>query len=270
MTKCFNSARARPRGCSTRSLCLLSRRSGGAIVDGRIAAAAQEERFTRKKHDESFPAQAIAYCLKTARMTPADLDYIAFYERPLLKFDRLLETYLAFAPRGFAVFLKGMPLWMKDKLFIRRKIRAALPTAKAPVVFPEHHESHSASAFFPSPFEKAAILTLDGVGEWATSTLGVGEGGAIDLGYEMRFPHSLGLLYSAFTYCCGFKVNSGEYKLMGLAPSMRRSPPPSMILHRSTRRRRCSPRRAPGRSRRSSKIAAATRLTPGTKSSAVP
>ena len=189
------------------------------VVDGRIVAAAQEERFTRKKHDPGFPARAIAYCLREAGLTPADLDYVAFYDKPLTKFERILETYLAFAPRGFRSFRMAMPLWLKDKLHMRRTIRAGLggPTG-ARLVFTDHHESHAASAFFPSPLDEAAILTLDGVGEWSTTTLGAGRGNRIELSRQIRFPHSLGLLYSAFTYYCGFKVNSGEYKLMGLAP----------------------------------------------------
>jgi carbamoyltransferase len=189
------------------------------IVDGEIIAAAQEERFTRKKHDPGFPAQAVQYCLNQAGLTEADLDYVAFYEKPLLKFERLLETYLAFAPRGFASFVKAIPVWLKEKLFQRRSLRESFPGAsRAKLVFTEHHESHAASAFFPSPFEEAAIVTLDGVGEWCTTSLGVGRGRTIQLTRELHFPHSLGLLYSAATYHCGFKVNSGEYKLMGLAP----------------------------------------------------
>jgi len=189
------------------------------IVDGRIAAAAQEERFTRRKHDPDFPRQAAAWCLREAGLQPGDLDYVAYYEKPLLKFDRLLETYFAFAPAGFASFREALPVWLRDKLYLRRKLRAELKTAgRARLIFTEHHESHAASAFFPSPFDEAAILTVDGVGEWTTATLGVGEGNRLRLLRELRFPHSLGLLYSAFTYYCGFKVNSGEYKLMGLAP----------------------------------------------------
>lgn len=189
------------------------------VVDGRIVAAAQEERFTRRKHDADFPAQAVQFCLRQAGLTEADLDFIAFYEKPLLKFERLLETYLAFAPRGFSSFVKAMPVWLREKLFQRRTLRAALPGAsKAKLVFTEHHESHAASAFLPSPFDEAAIVTLDGVGEWCTTSMGVGRKNRIELTRELRFPHSLGLLYSAATYHCGFKVNSGEYKLMGLAP----------------------------------------------------
>ena len=189
------------------------------VVDGRIVAAAQEERFTRIKHDAAFPTRAVAYCLAEAGLTAADVDYVAFYDKPLSKFERLLETYLAYAPAGFKSFRLAIPLWLKDKLHMRRMIRRALgPGSRARLVFTDHHESHAASAFFPSPFDRAAILTLDGVGEWSTTTLGVGEGSRIRLLDHVAFPHSLGLLYSAFTYYCGFKVNSGEYKLMGLAP----------------------------------------------------
>jgi carbamoyltransferase len=189
------------------------------VIDGRIVAAAQEERFTRVKHDPAFPSRAIACCLSEGNLTPGDLDYIAFYDKPLTKFERLLETYLAYAPSGFRSFRLAMPLWLKDKLHMRRTIRRALgsPT-KARLIFADHHETHAASAFFPSPFERAAIVTLDGVGEWSTATFGVGEGHRIRLIDHIAFPHSLGLLYSAFTHYCGFKVNSGEYKLMGLAP----------------------------------------------------
>jgi carbamoyltransferase len=187
------------------------------ISDGDIVAAAQEERFTRKKHDPSFPQRAIDYCLAEGRITLEDVSYIAFYEKSLTKFDRLLETYLGYAPSGFRSFRAAMPVWLKDKLFMRGKLRGHLKT-KTPIVFTEHHESHAASAFFPSPFESAAILTIDGVGEWATATYGKGEGNRITLLGQLEFPHSLGLLYSAFTSYCGFKVNSGEYKLMGLAP----------------------------------------------------
>ena len=189
------------------------------VVDGEIVAAAQEERFTRKKHDHSFPSHAVRYCLEEAGVRPGELDYIGFYDKPLLKFERLLETYLAYAPQGFRSFVKFVPLWINQKLHLPREIARGLggPPGRR-VVFTEHHESHAASAFFPSPFEEAAILTLDGVGEWATATYGVGRGNRIELTHELRFPHSLGLLYSAFTYFTGFKVNSGEYKLMGLAP----------------------------------------------------
>jgi carbamoyltransferase len=189
------------------------------VIDGEIVAGAQEERFTRKRHDPGFPIHALAYCLEEAGIEPAQLDYIAFYDKPLTKFDRLLETYLAYAPRGFRSFALAMPLWLKEKLHMRRTIRKALPgRTQAHLVFLDHHESHAASAFFPSPFEEAAILTLDGVGEWSTTALGTGVGNRIQLTHHLQFPHSLGLLYAAFTYYCGFKVNSGEYKLMGLAP----------------------------------------------------
>jgi carbamoyltransferase len=189
------------------------------VLDGRIVAAAQEERFTRIKHDPAFPTQAIRYCLHEGKLSPEDLDYIAFYDKPLTKFERLLETYLAYAPQGFPSFRLAMPLWLKDKLHMRRTLRRGLggPT-RARLIFTDHHESHAASAFFPSPFDQAAIVTLDGVGEWSTATFGLGEGNRIRLVDHIAFPHSLGLLYSAFTYYCGFKVNSGEYKLMGLAP----------------------------------------------------
>jgi len=194
--------------------------SAAALVrDGEIVAAAQEERFTRKKHDHEFPTHAIAYCLEEAGLRPEEIDYVGFYDKPFLKFERLLETYLAYAPRGFGSFLKAMPLWLKQKLHLPRELRRGLGGAyRKRFVFTDHHESHAASAFFPSPFERAAILTLDGVGEWATASWGTGDGHRISLTHEMHFPHSLGLLYSAFTYFTGFKVNSGEYKLMGLAP----------------------------------------------------
>ena len=189
------------------------------VVDGRIVAAAQEERFTRKKHDPAFPLHAAQFCLQQAGLQPGDLDYIAFYEKPLVKFERLLETYLAFAPSGFGSFLMAIPVWLKEKLWQNRSLKQAIPGAdRAKLIFTEHHESHAASAFFPSPFEEAAILTLDGVGEWCTTTWGVGRGNRLELKQQITFPHSLGLLYSAFTYHCGFRVNSGEYKLMGLAP----------------------------------------------------
>jgi carbamoyltransferase len=189
------------------------------VVDGQIVAAAQEERFTRKKHDFRFPQCAIDYCLTEGGCTPEQLDYVGFYDKPFLKFDRLIESYLAYAPAGFRSFAQAMPLWLKQKLHLPREMSAGLKHAyKRRYVFTEHHESHAASAFFPSPFEEAAILTLDGVGEWATASFGVGRGNRIELTHEMHFPHSLGLLYSAFTYYTGFRVNSGEYKLMGLAP----------------------------------------------------
>jgi carbamoyltransferase len=193
--------------------------AAAVVVDGEIVAAAQEERFSRKKHDPTFPTHAVAYCVTEAGLRPDQLDYMAFYDKPLTKFERLLETYLAYAPSGFRSFALAMPLWLKDKLLMRRMIRRALPWyTKARLVFLDHHESHAASAFFPSPFEEAAILTLDGVGEWTTTAHGTGKANKLTLTHHLRFPHSLGLLYSAFTYYCGFKVNSGEYKLMGLAP----------------------------------------------------
>jgi len=189
------------------------------VVNGDIVAAAQEERFTRKKHDPGFPTNAVSYCLREAGLESAQLNYIAFYDKPLTKFDRLLETYLAFAPAGFKSFRMAMPVWLKDKLHMRRTLRKEFHMArKTPLVFTDHHESHAASAFFPSPFDHAAILTVDGVGEWSTATFGEGDGNKLKLISQLQFPHSLGLLYSAFTYYCGFKVNSGEYKLMGLAP----------------------------------------------------
>ncbi len=187
------------------------------VRDGEIIAAAQEERFTRKKHDHRFPTHAVQYCLKEGKIQPSDLDFVAFYDKPLIKFERLLETYLAYAPKGFRSFLMAMPLWLRQKLFMRDTIRKEMGY-EGVILFPEHHESHAASAFFPSPFTDAAILTLDGVGEWATSSLGEGHHNRIKLLKEIHFPHSLGLLYSAFTYYTGFKVNSGEYKVMGLAP----------------------------------------------------
>jgi carbamoyltransferase len=189
------------------------------VVDGKIIAAAQEERFTRIKHDESFPKNAIEFCLKEGGCLLDEIDQIIFYEKPFLKFDRLLETYLSFAPSGLRSFIKAMPQWLKQKLHLPREIKKGLPGKwNKPIVFTSHHESHAASAFFPSPFEEAAILTMDGVGEWDTATIGIGEGNNIKLLKSLEFPHSLGLLYSAFTFFCGFKVNSGEYKLMGLAP----------------------------------------------------
>jgi len=189
------------------------------VVDGEIVAAVQEERFTREKYDARFPKQAIAYCLAEAGLSAAQLDYVAFYDKPVTKFERLLETYIAYAPRGFRSFARAMPLWLKRKLYVRHIIRRHVQLAKkTPILFLDHHESHAASAFFPSPFDKAAILTLDGVGEWSTTTYGYGDANKIHLTHHLQFPHSVGLLYSAFTYYCGFKVNSGEYKLMGLAP----------------------------------------------------
>ena len=189
------------------------------VVDSKIIAAAQEERFTRIKHDESFPKNAIEFCLQAGDCLLDEIDQIIFYEKPFLKFDRLLETYLSFAPSGLHSFIRAMPQWLKQKLHLPREIKKGLPgNWNKPIVFTTHHESHAASAFFPSPFDEAAILTMDGVGEWDTATIGVGKGNTIKLLKSLEFPHSLGLLYSAFTYFCGFKVNSGEYKLMGLAP----------------------------------------------------
>lgn len=189
------------------------------LKDGEIVAAAQEERFSRNKHDSAFPGRAIQYCLSEAGITADQLDYVGFYEKPLLKFERLLETYIAFVPRGYQSFVEALPQWLGKKLRLPKEMDKGLGLKKAKrYVFPEHHESHAASAFFPSPYEEAAIITMDGVGEWATSTIGHGKGNKITITDEIRFPHSLGLLYSAFTYYCGFEVNSGEYKLMGLAP----------------------------------------------------
>jgi len=187
------------------------------VKDGVIVAAAQEERFTRQKHDASFPRHAVDYCLNEAGISVKDLDYVGFYEKPFLKFERLLLTYLNYAPWGLASFLKAMPSWLKEKIFLKNVILEELGF-DGEILFVEHHESHAASAFFPSPFRDAAVLTMDGVGEWATTSFGTGEGNVLHLDDEIRFPHSLGLLYSAFTYYCGFRVNSGEYKLMGLAP----------------------------------------------------
>lgn len=195
------------------------------VTDGSIVAAAQEERFTRRKHDASFPSNAITWCLAEARIAPRDLDYVVFYDKPFLKFERLLETYLAFAPRGFGSFAAALPIWVKDKLFQKTAISNALlehldrdTDWAGKLLFSEHHVSHAASAFFPSPFETAAVLTMDGVGEWTTTSLAIGAGSNLSVLREIHFPHSLGLLYSAFTYYTGFKVNSGEYKVMGLAP----------------------------------------------------
>jgi len=187
------------------------------VRDGEIVAAAQEERFTRKKHDHRFPKNAVEYCLKEAGIGAERLDCVAFYDKPWLKFERLLETYLAFAPAGIASFMMAMPLWLKQKLWMDDLIKREVGYS-GQVLYPEHHQSHAASAFFPSPFDRAAIITMDGVGEWATASWGVGAGNRVELKYELRFPHSLGLLYTAFTYYTGFKVNSGEYKVMGLAP----------------------------------------------------
>ncbi|MBS0262794.1 MAG: carbamoyltransferase [Planctomycetes bacterium] len=189
------------------------------VVDGQIIAAAQEERFSREKHDHRFPQHAVEFCLKQAGLTPADLDFVGFYDKPITKFERLLETYLAFAPRGYVSFRQAVPLWLKQKLHLPREMNAGLKGQyRGRYVFTDHHESHAASAFFPSPFEEAAIITFDGVGEWSTTCWGTGQGNRLHLAQEIRFPHSLGLLYSAFTYYTGFKVNSGEYKVMGLAP----------------------------------------------------
>lgn len=192
--------------------------SAAALLrDGVLVAAAQEERFTRKKHDPGFPRHAIQYCLKEARITLSEVDAVAFYDKPFLKFERILETYLAFVPKGILSAWKALPLWIREKLWISDRIRTELKY-EGKLLFPEHHESHAASAFFPSPFTRAGVLTMDGVGEWATSSIGAGEGNRVQLLKELNFPHSLGLLYSAFTYFTGFRVNSGEYKLMGLAP----------------------------------------------------
>ncbi len=189
------------------------------VIDGEIIAAAQEERFTRKKHDYSFPQRAVDYCLREGGVNPGDIDHVGFYDKPVTKFVRLLETYLAYTPLGFQSFRKAIPLWLKQKLFLPREMNKGLRGEyDGRFVFLDHHESHAASAFFPSPFDEAAILTLDGVGEWSTACTGIGRGSNIELLSEIRFPHSLGLLYSAFTYYTGFRVNSGEYKLMGLAP----------------------------------------------------
>jgi len=195
------------------------------VIDGNIIAAAQEERFTRKKHDAEFPAEAIRYCLREAGMSLTDITHVVFYDKPLIKFERLLETYLAYAPEGFRSFVKAIPVWLKEKLYLKKTLRRELAELGGikeaelpPLMFTEHHQSHAASAFFPSPFEKAVVMCLDGVGEWATSSVWVGDGNTLTPQWDINFPHSLGLLYSAFTYYTGFKVNSGEYKLMGLAP----------------------------------------------------
>jgi len=200
--------------------------SAAALIrNGEIVTAAQEERFTRKKQDAAFPAQAIAWCLQDAGIKLSDLGCIVFYDKPLVKFERLLETYLAYAPRGFRSFLSAMPVWLKEKLYLKsvlKKELAALAQCKQSdlpqLLFTEHHQAHAASAFFPSPFQQAAVLCLDGVGEWASTSVWLGDGNTLTPQWEIDFPHSLGLLYSAFTYYTGFKVNSGEYKLMGLAP----------------------------------------------------
>ena len=187
------------------------------VCDGKIIAAAQEERFTRKKHDSSFPKNAIQYCLQAGGLEKDDLGYVAFYDKPFIKFERILETYLAYAPVGMRSFVKAIPLWVKKKLWVKELIRKELDF-EGTFLFPEHHESHAASAFFPSPFQEAAFLTIDGVGEWATASYGIGKDNTLRILADIHFPHSLGLLYSAFTYYTGFKVNSGEYKVMGLAP----------------------------------------------------
>ena len=197
--------------------CFYHDSAAALIRDGVIVAAAQEERFSRRKHDSSFPSGAIAWCLAHEHITARDLSCVAFYDKPFIKFERILETYLAYAPRGIRSFLMSMPLWLKDKLWIPQLIRSELGY-EGTVLFPEHHISHAASAFYPSPFARAAFLTMDGVGEWTTTSYGTGNGGAIEILGEQRFPHSLGLLYSAFTYFTGFRVNSAEYKVMGLAP----------------------------------------------------
>ncbi|EKD75823.1 MAG: Nodulation protein, partial [uncultured bacterium] len=192
------------------------------LKKGEIIACAQEERFTRKKHDARFPESAIRYCLQEGKITLKQVSHIVFYDKPFLTFERLLETYLTFAPKGFSSFLKAMPIWLKEKLFMKREIRQGLlkidKTFKGELLFTQHHQSHAASAFFPSPFKEAAVLCLDGVGEWATTSLWLGKDNQLSSEWEINFPHSLGLLYSAFTYFTGFRVNSGEYKLMGLAP----------------------------------------------------
>ncbi|WP_412061488.1 carbamoyltransferase [Rubrivirga sp. IMCC45206] len=198
--------------------CFYHDAAAALVRDGEIVAAAQEERFTRRKHDPSFPTNAAAYCLAEAGLAVADLDAVAFYDKPLLTFERILETSLAYAPRGLGAFIRAMPVWLTQKLWTPDTIRRELGGYDGPLVFSEHHRSHAASAFFPSPFERAAVLTTDGVGEWATTSWGVGDGAGLDIRQEIHFPHSLGLLYSAFTTFCGFRVNSGEYKLMGLAP----------------------------------------------------
>jgi carbamoyltransferase len=187
------------------------------VTDGKIVAAAQQERFSRIKHDHRFPHDAVQYCLQTGKITANDIDYVVFYDKPFIKFERLLETYVSYAPRGLASFLISMPLWLKQKLHTPKLIAQSMGY-EGKIIFPEHHESHAAAAFFPSPYDRAAFLTMDGVGEWTTTSFGVGDGNEIRLDSEIKFPHSLGLLYSAFTYFTGFKVNSGEYKVMGLAP----------------------------------------------------
>ena len=225
--------------------------SAAALVeDGRIVAAAQEERFTRKKHDAGFPHHALAYCLSAAGTTLDGIDHVVFYDKPFLKFERLLETYLSFAPSGFRSFRMAIPLWLREKLFQKQLLRDELRKFSRDydwenkLLFTEHHQSHAASAFFPSPFAEAAVLTMDGVGEWATMSVSHGRGNDLAILKELHFPHSLGLLYSAFTYYTGFKVNSGEYKVMGLAPYLARRravaapmPPPAPVM------RTCMPSR---------------------------
>ncbi|MCC7429242.1 carbamoyltransferase [bacterium] len=198
--------------------CFYHDSAAALIKDGKIIAAAQEERFSRKKHDARFPVNAVNYCLKEAKINIKDIDYVSFYDKPFIKFERILETYLAYAPNGIASFTKAIPLWLKEKLWIPDLIKNELDGYDGKIIFPEHHESHAASAFYASPFDEAAFATLDGVGEWTTSSWGVGKGKELDIWAEIKFPHSIGLLYSAFTYYTGFKVNSGEYKVMGLAP----------------------------------------------------
>ncbi|GBD97524.1 MAG TPA: hypothetical protein ENG83_12735 [Nitrospirae bacterium] len=188
------------------------------VRDGKIISAAQEERFTRKKHDSSFPLNAINFCLRDSGITGKDLDFVAFYDKPFLTFERILETYLSYAPFGIQSFIKALPLWIKKKLWMKEVVKKELTGYEGKIIFPEHHESHAASAFFPSPFQEAAFITMDGVGEWTTASYGIGKDSNIEILAEIKFPHSLGLLYSAFTYYTGFKVNSGEYKVMGLAP----------------------------------------------------
>src|SRR5215831_13940525 len=218
-------------GLKTKSLAILGLSAyyhdsaAALVVDGRIVAAAQEERFTRKKFDARFPHHAIAYCLQAAGLTLNDLSEVVFYDKPLLKFDRLLETYLGYAPKGLRSFAAAMPVWLKEKLYLKSLLRSELSALGSrkksdipPLRFTEHHQAHAASAFFPSPFVRAAVICLDGVGEWATTSVWLGEDNRLTSQWEIDFPHSLGLLYSAFTYYTGFKVNSGEYKVMGLAP----------------------------------------------------
>lgn len=198
--------------------CFYHDSAAALIKDGHIVAAAQEERFTRKKHDDNFPHGAVQFCLKQAGIDVGQIDYVAFYEKPLVKFERLLRTYFAYAPFGLNSFMKAIPQWIRKKLWMPELIMDSLKGFKGKIIYPEHHESHAAAAFFPSPYSEAAFLTIDGVGEWTTTSFGIGKGNQVTIDYEIHFPHSLGLLYSAFTYYTGFKVNSGEYKVMGLAP----------------------------------------------------